>query len=568
LTQRQGEDEFPSSEGTMNMWILLGGLLIAVMIFIAGFAISFRAVQVARAKGYRHMDGAAVSIYFLFCGLFAWTAFFLWPSERLSPLPFVPTFILGMIVVCAAGALGVHAVAVLLPRRTSRTAVTSKARLPFTALGGVVLALTALASALLYFALEKPGVTPLRVFTVGIPAGFGLLGLGRRSRAPGAREVLQKDPRPPVLYLRAFSREKDVFAKVRNDGMDFVDRPAAERHNRTVEEFLGSAINASLGPFVAFGSPLDYVPPDGAARLYAADDRWENEFLDLAGRARILLTVPQYSSNLVHELQVARRRGWLHKVRILTRPTMQLTRIEELRWTYTAWLLGPEIRQRLAGHDWEGFLQALNDAGLPSPTSTRMLDGSVLAFASDGSLLPVRTALSTPEEFVAALGEPLSNDDDPVQLPTVAPRQPPRNPRKAPPRPAYAAALAFVVLTLGLVAKSIPASVAYFETALRAAPVLSPGTRVSTKSGAGVMSESETRSVPVIIEAGHTGIVRRMDADRDDLVLVSWDPQRWEQYTWAAMWGIPGLHGKRYVALERFESTINVDWVEAAPVQE
>jgi hypothetical protein len=551
----------------MNMWIFLGGLLLAVIIFVAGFAISFRATQVARAKGYRHMDGTAVSVYFLFCGLFAWTAFFLWPSERPSTLPFDPIFILGMVVVCAAGAAGVHATAVLLPQRTSRTAVTSKARLPFTALGGVVLVLTALASAMLYFGLENPGVTPLRVFTIGIPAGFGLLGLGRRSRAPGAREVLQKDSRPPVLYLRAFSREKDVFAKVRNDDIDFVDRPAADRHNRTVEEFLGSAINASLGPFVAFGSPLDYVPPDGAARLYAADDRWENEFLDLAGRARILLTVPQYSSNLVHELQVARERGWLHKVRILTRPTMQLTRIEELKWTYTAWLLGPEIRQRIAAHDWEGFLQALNDAGLPSPTSTRMVDGSVLAFASDGSLVPVRTALSTPEEFVVALAEPLSNYDDHVQPPTVAPRQPSRKPRKALLRIRYAAALAFVVLTLGLVTKSIPASAAYLETSLRTAPVYSPGTRVSTKSGAGVMSESDTGSVPVIIDAGHTGIVRRMDADRHDLVLISWDPQRWEQYTWAAMWGIPGIYTKRYVPLERFESTINVDWVEVAPVQ-
>lgn len=81
---------------------------------------------------------------------------------------------------------------------------------------------------------------------------------------------------------------------------------AAERHTRTVEELLGSAITASLGPFVAFGSPLDYVPPDGAARLYAADDRWENEFLDLAGRARILLTVPQCSSNLVHAVPASR----------------------------------------------------------------------------------------------------------------------------------------------------------------------------------------------------------------------------------------------------------------------
>lgn len=38
------------------------------------------------------------------------------------------------------------------------------------------------------------------------------------------------------------------------------------------EQYFHGSIEISLGPFVALGSPEDYVPPHGAVRHYATDE--------------------------------------------------------------------------------------------------------------------------------------------------------------------------------------------------------------------------------------------------------------------------------------------------------
>jgi hypothetical protein len=59
--------------------------------------------------------------------------------------------------------------------------------------------------------------------------------------------------------------------------------------NVTLEDFLGPEITNRIGPFVALGNPLDFVPPDGAARAYVADDEWPKHFADLVRRARCMV---------------------------------------------------------------------------------------------------------------------------------------------------------------------------------------------------------------------------------------------------------------------------------------
>lgn len=54
-----------------------------------------------------------------------------------------------------------------------------------------------------------------------------------------------------------------------------MDEPVAIPGQRVAvpfEQYFHGSIEISLGPFVALGSPEDYVPPHGAVRHYATDE--------------------------------------------------------------------------------------------------------------------------------------------------------------------------------------------------------------------------------------------------------------------------------------------------------
>jgi hypothetical protein len=567
----------------MNMWAAAAGFMVVMTCVGLGLRLSFQGIYVARSKGYRHMGLAGTLGYFLLCALFGWSAFVLPQFRELAAQMGASYMVAAGIVVCLVSGAGVRVLAVLIPRRTFRTAVTSKAHVPFALLGGFVLVITTIAAAIGWFATNS--LQPLLLISIGIPAGLGLLGLGRRSRAPTARDLLEVDHRPPVLYLRAFSREADVFAKA-------AYRSNAERKYRNAEQYLGHEIHRALGPFLAFGSPLDYMPPEEgvAARVYAADDKWQKEFMELASAAQILLVAPHYSQNLAFELWQARQSRWIHKVRVLTSPQLQLTKVERFSWRVGVWIGGRVIGQRIAPHDWEGFRRVVADAGFaPECVGEVPSAGSALALSPDGSLRLIREGMTTPREFVAALAEPVESTPEPqaeapsdVTAASFSGRLDSREGRTS--IYAYIAALAFAGLSLGLLAKNVRGTVEEVENArrvpetilalnagrapeqwaltiLHGRPVYA-GTRIITRPGAGVFEPGNTGSVPVIIGKGQTGTVKGVP--ESGLILVSWDPQLWEEHTWASSWGIPGFYTKRYVKLERFAATINGDWIEVA----
>lgn len=86
---------------------------------------------------------------------------------------------------------------------------------------------------------------------------------GRRLGAPMATEILKRDHRRPVLYLRAF--RDDLFRSTGTPslvGYIFWDP--------TVEEKLALKMRG-VGPFVAIGKPGEHLPQLGAARMYVPD---------------------------------------------------------------------------------------------------------------------------------------------------------------------------------------------------------------------------------------------------------------------------------------------------------
>lgn len=121
--------------------------------------------------------------------------------------------------------------------------------------------------------------------------GAGLVWLhqhGERHSAPNADQVLSRDPRAPILYLRAFEDDEEA---------------------RGLEYSLAEVME-DVGPFVAVGRPGDKLPPLGASRSYQRDEDWKSYVLDLLERAALVVMLAGRTQGLGWELrQCAQRIG-------------------------------------------------------------------------------------------------------------------------------------------------------------------------------------------------------------------------------------------------------------------
>ena len=200
-----------------------------------------------------------------------------------------------------------------------------------------------------------------------MPATVYCLYLARRASAADLQKVISTDARPPVLYLRAFNREGEMFADVRMKDVWKYTRDVLNRSAVTFEQYFSPSINQRIGPFVALGSPEDYLPPEGAARAYAHDDGWMREFSNLAASARCILMEVDDSANLRWELESLRHAGLHRKLYVLTRPR-ELRGLKNVRM-----MLGRKfyrLRARLKGLQpvsWSAFVAAMRPLGYTFP---------------------------------------------------------------------------------------------------------------------------------------------------------------------------------------------------------
>ncbi len=118
----------------------------------------------------------------------------------------------------------------------------------------------------------------------------GALGL-RRSRqylAPNAEQLLQRDSRPPVIYLRPFDADDidpdppDQFEYLYGEGT------FEEAFGASEEEQLAVSMN-ELGPFVAIGKPYDLLPKLGAARIRVSDEQWKAKVSEWVSHAQLIV---------------------------------------------------------------------------------------------------------------------------------------------------------------------------------------------------------------------------------------------------------------------------------------
>ena len=222
----------------------------------------------------------------------------------------------------------------LFPSRNPRTAGRRLVRFPYRHFGYVLLG----GAAVLWITAAITNKNGL--FQAGVQfilGGLGCLVIARRAAAPDVSAVLAVDPRPPVVYLRPFQQEEEIFARLPWRWRDFcanVGRSIMRRKSwrlLTLEQYLGVEISARIGPFIALGNPTDFVPPEGAARTYVADDEWTKHFEEMVRGARCIVVMAASSEQVLWELAKIRSMGLERGLFVLTKPRL-VRKTSALTW--------------------------------------------------------------------------------------------------------------------------------------------------------------------------------------------------------------------------------------------
>ena len=113
------------------------------------------------------------------------------------------------------------------------------------------------------------------------------------------RQLVSDDPRPPVLYLRPFSTD-------RNGSAFGSFTPLLPMTNTwyTSEESIAAAFE-EYGPAVAVGDPNDRLGRSGFRRAYLRDQDWRGRVRDWMGRARLVVFWAADSPGLWEEVAIA-----------------------------------------------------------------------------------------------------------------------------------------------------------------------------------------------------------------------------------------------------------------------
>ena len=272
-----------------------------------------------------------------------------------------------------------------------------------------------------------PDILLILFFLSLLVAGWSFRGYVRQ-KMPSAAAAIERDPRPPVLYLRSFDQENLLFV-VRRDQAKFNDpflyaediqMPVIFRdfrsiyqdvhtlpgvfgwhsaliQNITFEKYFRGEVTRRIGPFIALGNPIDSLPAEGAFRDYQIDERWKEIFYQRSSQCACILVQLGSSNNLQFELVSIVARRMPHKLFILTRPQ-----------AYVFDLMAPArkyiLREKPA--DWRTFSEILRANGYQVPHEDPGV-GAVLTFEPDGQPLLLKRGAFHPEEYIGPIHERL-----------------------------------------------------------------------------------------------------------------------------------------------------------------
>jgi hypothetical protein len=148
-----------------------------------------------------------------------------------------------------------------------------------------------------------------------------------------------------------------------------------------LEQYLGLEVSARIGPFIALGNPVDFVPPEGAARTYIADDQWTKHFEEMVRRARCFVIMAASSENVLWELTQIRLRGLEQRLFVLTKP---------------------KLAQKTKTVAWGPFAATLRRAGY-QPCEAEPGPGAAVGFDGGGQAVVLKRDARSATEMVDAL---------------------------------------------------------------------------------------------------------------------------------------------------------------------
>ncbi len=211
----------------------------------------------------------------------------------------------------------------------------------------------------------------------------------QRARLKRAEDILAEDPRPPVVYLRAFAEDSTGrdpgpstrVAPLTTFGIVVPQEPVS------FEVDLSAKLKA-VGPFVGLGKPSRGPPVGGAARLETPYDVWQQTVIDLLRRCRLVLFRAGDTESLrwemrkVVELVPPERIIFFLQIGSETDTAVQQARYNRFRRTVELFLPArlPEVRGRNRylhfTADWQPLLsrslsRVLAEKGLPEKRSRR-----------------------------------------------------------------------------------------------------------------------------------------------------------------------------------------------------
>ena len=189
--------------------------------------------------------------------------------------------------------LAIYAVAVAVHHRFQnfRTAGASFIQLLLRDLAGFVTSILTISGSVLLLAAGLVDNIDFNETLSMAAVGGGLFSVGvlvrrwaKRKAAPTAAELLRADPRPPVLYLRAF---RDDMA-MRGVTFQELHQPFILGRELSEEEQLAAAV-ASVGPLIAIADPGSRFQNVGAAKASYADDAWQAGVQKLIAESALVL---------------------------------------------------------------------------------------------------------------------------------------------------------------------------------------------------------------------------------------------------------------------------------------
>ena len=387
-------------------------LIIASLYTVAVSVGLYFAYHRARGKGYRPPAAALILLFGCAVGIAG--------SVPLFPHDPADAALAILDVVCVPLLLSTAALTLMiliLPRRKTRDFGERRGGPFLRRIGQVLIALEGLlfvvASVAWISGSHEFANTVTGVFLIGlitaVPTGMYLIQRGKSQLLMDER--IRNDPRPPAIYLRAFKQESQFFVAGPYSqygqwaqSLHAVFSEDDQNIGLALEEYLGQEITKSIGPFLALGSPEDYLAPPGAARLYAKDEEWKTRLDELVRKARCIIVELSKSDNLRWEFEHLRREGLQEKLYIVTRPAATGRSVGWDFWR-VLWrskgvgvVTWPELSADL------GKLGYNIDFADPGP-------GAVVGFDAQGEGLVLATGANWPKDFIDPILRSMTSRD-------------------------------------------------------------------------------------------------------------------------------------------------------------